>query len=159
MLLCSEGTTLSAQQNAEMMIAFWMPFISNPSAVLHPLLRIAASAQNEGAGICQYLQPPSPYLLSTSSSHATHLKWHSSKSRRTTGVIRSLCHFPPPPHLSSTCSSALNTVCCREDDIVEIQQSCHLRGACSNCCLCSRQADSDLGDGCIKHNWKQGNHI
>lgn len=75
MLLCSEDTTLSALQNAEMTVMFQMPFISNTTAALRPPLRTAGSIQeNRGAGLCQYLEPPSPHLSFTLSSRTTHPK-------------------------------------------------------------------------------------
>lgn len=140
-----------------MTIAFGMPFISNPSAVLCPLLRITASAQNEGYSYMSV-------FVATITPSSFHFIFPCYSSQ--VAFIQKPCDnwgdmltMPFPSCLSCTCSSALNTAYCREDDIVKIQWSCHLKCACSNCCLCSRQVGSDLGDSHIKHNWKLGNHI
>lgn len=140
-----------------MTVAFWMLFISNPSVVLRPLLRIAGNFQNEGYRYMLVFVA----TITPSSFHFIFLCYSSQVA-----FIQKPCDdwgdtltVPFIPHLSCTCSSTLNTARCREDDIVKVQWSCHLGCAGSNCCLCSRRAGSDLGDGHIRHNWKQGNHI
>lgn len=132
-----------------MTMAFWMSFISNPSAVLHPPLRITAVFKMRGVGLCWY-------FVATVTPSSIHLIFpcHSSKRHVLTGVIYSLCHSPQPPWLSWTCRSALNVVQgkWRCWNAMELSSWTHLFWLL----LCSRPAGSDLWDGHDKYNRKQG---